>query len=210
MITLYGHGTPNPYKVSIALEEMELPYEVKLIDMFNGETQSPEFLAVSPAGKIPAITDGDQNICESNVILSYLAEKSGQFGAAPGEDTLRLNQLLGIQSSLQGPIFGQRAHFSMFAPEVVSYGIRRYDEQGAIVDQTMARLLGDGPYLMGDAYTIADMAFFGWYYPAKKSGYFDEIPQSVKDWYDRIAARPAVQRGIAAFPSFDLPPRRAA
>lgn len=210
MLTLYGHGTPNPYKVSIALEEMNLPYEVKLIDFFNGENQAPEFLAISPAGKVPALTDDDLSICESNVILTYLAEKTGLFLPTDTGGRLRLHQLLGIQSSLQGPIFGQRAHFTMFAPETVPYGIQRYEEQASIVDTTVARLLGDHDYFMGDTYTIADMAFFGWYFPAYRSGYLDEAPDTVRAWYDRVAARPAVQRGIDVFPLFDLPERRVA
>ena len=210
MITLYGHGTPNPYKVSIALEEMGLDYDVQLVDIFAGETQQPDFLKISPAGKIPAITDGDTHVCESNVILRYLAAKTGKFGVSDKVPELKLDQYLGIQSSLQGPIFGQRAHFSMFAPEIVPYGINRYDEQGAIVDQTVARLIGDGPFMMGADYTIVDMAFWGWYYPAARSGYLTEAPQSVQDWYARVHDRPAVQKGIGAFPSFDLPPRRRA
>lgn len=210
MITLYGHGTPNPYKVSIALEEMELPYQVKLVDMFAGETQTPEFLAVSPAGKIPAITDGNQSVCESNVILTYLAGKTEKFQPSDTQSRLRMHELLGIQSSLQGPMFGQRAHFTMFAPETVPYGIRRYEEQAAVVDTTVDRLLGDGSFFMGEDYTIVDMAFFGWYFPAYRSGYLDDAPKAVRAWYDRVAARPAVQRGIDAFPLFDLPERKVA
>lgn len=208
MITLYGHSTPNVYKITIALEELEFAYDYKQIDIFAGENQTPEYLKISPAGKVPAISDDETGttVFESNAILIYLAEKAGRL-LPPIERRTELLELLFLQASLQGPMFGQRAHFSMFAPETVPYGIHRYEEQSRVFDQTFARLLDGKDYLMGD-FSIADITFFGWYFSSTRSGFFDDVPDRVKQWYGRIAERPGVMRGIERLPSFELPPRR--
>ncbi len=210
MITLYGHGTPNAQKISIALEELGLPYETELVDFMGGATHTPEYLKIHPAGKIPAIRDGDTTVCESNAILLYLADKTGRL-APPVSDNparIRLLERLFIQGSLQGPMFGQRGFFAYFAPETVPLGIERYEEQGRAVDTAVERMLADGPYLMGADYSIVDISFYGWYFAASRMGYLDKAPKPVRDWFDRVHNRDAVARGIAAFPLFDLPPRK--
>lgn len=210
MITLYTHGTPNGIKIAIALEEMDLAYEVRLVDIFAGEGQRPEFLAMSPAGKIPAIRDNDNGniVYESNAILLYLAEKSGKLFPASPSARLEMMQLLFLQASLQGPMFGQRAHFSMFAPETVPYAIQRYEDQGETIDALVDRLLGEKAFFLGDDLSIVDVSFFGWYFPANRSGFLTDRYAGLKAWFDRMNARPSVGRGVEATPTFPLPPRK--
>ena len=145
MIELFTHGTANGHKIAIALEELGLPYEVKAVNVFAGEGQQPWFLHISPAGKIPAIrdTENGQAVFESNAILLYLAEKTGRLFPVDPADRTRAMQLMFLQASLVGPMFGQRAHFNYFAPETVPYGIRRYDEQGEMIHAPLDRLLQD-------------------------------------------------------------------
>jgi GST-like protein len=212
MITLHTHGTPNGHKVSIALEEFGLPYEIRMVEVFAGAGQTPEFLAKNPLGKIPVLEDSDTGavVFESNAILQYLADKTGRL--FPSEPALRSKaiQLLYVQASLQGPMFGQRAWFSMFGPEYVPAAIRRYEQQGETIDATMERLLTDKPYLLGSDYSIVDIAFFGWYYSAYRSGYNENWGSRLREWYARIDARPAVKRGVMNPPGVPLPQRRQA
>lgn len=212
MITLYTHGTPNGVKIAIALEEMSLPYEVKLVDIFAGESMTPDFKAKNPAGKIPVIQDSEtgQTVYESNAILMYLAEKSGRLLAPTKTTGHEINQLLFLQASLQGPMFGQRAHFSMFGPEHVPYGISRYEEQGTIIDDLVDGLLSGRDYLMGDVITIADVSFYGWYVFARRSDYVSVSCKNLVAWCDRMAARDGVIKGLAATPTNPLPERRTA
>ena len=200
MIALYGHATPNIVKITIALEEMALPYQVELVNILKNETFTDEFLAMNPTGKIPVIRDGDVIVYESNVILKYLAAKTGRF-MPTGQTALReMDQYLFVQGSLQGPMFGQRGHFSVWAREAVPYAIRRYEEQGRQVDLAVERMLDGKDYFLGDDYSIVDMSFFGWYMAAERSGFLEEAPESVRAWYARVKARPAVEQGIAALP----------
>ena len=212
MITLYTHGTPNGVKIAIALEEMHMDYKARLVDIFAGETLTPEFKALNPAGKIPVIQDSETGatVYESNAILLYLANKSGKLLPPEGTPQHDLDQLLYLQASLQGPMFGQRAHFAMFGPEHVPYAIRRYEEQGAIIDDLMNGLLAGRDYLMGDALTIADVSFYGWYAFARRSDYVSADHKNLVAWCDRMAARDGVIKGMAATPTNPLPDRRAA
>ena len=212
MITLYTHGTPNGVKIAIALEEMNLAYKVKLVDIFAGETLTPEFKAMNPAGKIPVIQDSDtgDTVYESNAILMYLAKKSGKLLPPANAPAHKLDQLLFLQASLQGPMFGQRAHFSMFGPEHVPYAISRYEEQGAIIDDLMDELLSGHDYLMGDMMTIADISFYGWYVFARRSDFVPSKCKNLVTWCNRMAAREGVIKGLAATPTNPLPERRVA
>src|SRR4051794_23529239 len=151
MITLFTHGTPNGVKIAIALEEMGLPYRAELVEVFSGAGQKPEFLALSPAGKIPAIRDEDTGavVFESNAILLYLAEKSGKLLPPDKKRRHEVDELLFLQASLQGPMFGQRMHFSFFAPETVPYAIRRYEEQGNTIDAVVEHLLAGKDFFLG-------------------------------------------------------------
>ncbi|WP_172297746.1 glutathione S-transferase family protein [Pseudoruegeria sp. HB172150] len=205
MIILYGHGTPNVLKIAIALEELELPYRAETVNFLEGGTQTPDFLSISPAGKIPAIRDGDLTVCESNVILTYLADKTGKLAPTDPADRLRMQERLFIQGSLQGPMFGQRAFYTRFSPDTVPLAIDRYEEQGKLIDMTAERLLGDRDYMLGDDFSIVDISWFGWYYAAWRMGYIEHAPNTVAAWYDRIAARPGVQRGLSVYPTAPLP-----
>lgn len=211
MIDLFTHGTPNGIKIAIALEEMGLPYRAHIIDVFAGESHTSQFRKMNPAGKIPVIRDTETNstIYESNAILMYLADKSGRLAPADTRAKLKMTQLLFLQASLQGPMFGQRAHFSMFGPEIVPYAIRRYEEQGDVVDALVEDLL-EGREFFLDEFSIVDISFFGWYLPANRSGFLKQDDSNLRHWFDRVAARPAVRRGVAATPEIPLPPRRRA
>lgn len=198
MIDLYTYGSTNGHKVAIALEELELPYQVHTVNVFAGEGRTPEFLALNPAGKIPVIRDRETDLVltESDAILLYLAEKAGRLLPPPGRTRTRALELLFLQASLQGPMFGQRMHFSVFSPETVPYGIRRYEEQGRIIDELTDRLIAGNDYFLGPTYSIVDIAFYGWYFAAKWAGFdFDEHP-NLRAWFERVGARPAVARGV--------------
>ncbi len=213
MIDLFTHGTPNGHKVSIALEELGLPYTVKPTNIFTGETQTPEFLALNPAGKIPTIRDTETGrvVTESCAILIYLAEKAGRLMPSDADGRLKALELLFVQASLQGPMFGQRAYFSIFGPEHVDHGIRRYEQQGATMDEVSNRLLDGRPHFLGDDYSIVDIAFFGWQNAGRHLGFDFADKPNLSAWFERVAARPAVQRGLtvpAALP--EVPARRQA
>ena len=213
MIDLFTHGTPNGHKVSIALEELGLPYRVRPTNISTGETQTPEFLALNPAGKIPTIRDTDTGrvVTESCAILIYLADKAGRLIPQDADGRLKALELLFLQASLQGPMFGQRAYFSIFGPEHVDHGIRRYEQQGATMDEVSNRLLDGRPYFLGDDYSIVDIAFFGWQNAARHMAYDFSDKPNLLAWFKRVAARPAVAKGLtvpAQLP--ELPARRQA
>lgn len=197
MITLYSHGTPNGHKVAIALEELQLPYTITLVDIFTGEGQKPEFLKMNPAGKIPVIHDSDNGtvLTESNAILLYLADKAAQLVPMNGPERTRAIELLFLQASLVGPMFGQRSHFALFAPETVPYGIRRYEEQGEIIYALTDKLLAKQEYLLPSGYSIVDIAFFGWYFAASQR-FSISHHANLQRWFDRVMARPAAQKGV--------------
>jgi GSH-dependent disulfide-bond oxidoreductase len=211
MIELFTHGTANGHKIAIALEELGLPYEVKPVNVFAGEGQAPWFLQISPAGKIPAIrdTENGRTVFESNAILLYLAEKTGKLFPTDTATRSRALQLLFLQASLVGPMFGQRAHFNYFAPETVPYGIRRYDEQGEIIYGVMDRLLQNRGHFLGDDYSIVDIAFFPWMSAMVKLGFPFEKHRALDAWFERVAARPAAIKGLGIPTAIqNLPPRR--
>jgi GST-like protein len=211
MIELFTHGTANGHKIAIALEELGLPYQVKAVNVFAGEGQQPWFLDISPAGKIPAIrdTDNGQAVFESNAILLYLAEKTGQLFPSGASDRTRAMQLMFLQASLVGPMFGQRAHFNYFAPETIPYGIRRYDEQGEIIHALLDRLLQDRAFFLGNEYTIVDIAFFPWLSAMVKLEFPFEKHTALYSWFERVAARPAAIKGLGIPTGIqNLPPRK--
>lgn len=211
MIELFTHGTANGHKIAIALEELELPYEVKAVNVFAGEGQHPGFLEMSPAGKIPVIrdTDNGQAVFESNAILLYLAEKTGKLFPADPAERSRALQLMFLQASLVGPMFGQRAHFNYFAPETVPYGIRRYDEQGEIIHALLDRLLQDRAFFLGGEYSMVDIAFFPWLSAMVKLGFPFEKYAALYSWFERVAARPAVIKGLGIPTGIqNLPPKK--
>jgi GSH-dependent disulfide-bond oxidoreductase len=198
MITLYAHGSPNPHKVSIALEELGLPYEAKVVDIWSGEQFGPEFQALNPNGKVPAIVDHDtgRTVYESNAILLYLAEKTGKLLPADPAERWEAIQLLFFQAASVGPMWGQRAHFSLFAPEKLAYAVERYVNEGDRIEAVLDRMLSGRQYFLASGYSIVDIAMFGWAWCAHHQGFPIDDHSSLKSWFDRVAARPAVQKGV--------------
>jgi GSH-dependent disulfide-bond oxidoreductase len=198
MIDLYTWATPNGRKVSIALEEMGLDYNVIPIDIGADEQFSPEFLAVSPNNKIPAIRDRDTGLTlmESGAILMYLAEKTGQFWPQDFESKWRTVEWLMWQMGGPGPFLGQVHHFVKFNPGVSEYAEQRYLTEGKRLYGVLDKRLAEHEFVAG-GYTIADMAIFPW---IARFDYqtidLDDYP-NVKRWYLTLAARPAVKRGYA-------------
>lgn len=216
-IELYFWPTPNGYKISIALEEMGLPYTIRPVAIGKGDQFKPAFLAISPNNRMPAIVDPDGpggapiSIFESGAILQYLGRKSGSF--YPSEERARTNvdQWLFWQMANVGPMFGQASHFKNYAPNMVddpakiAYGVHRYNCEVNRLCGVLDRQLEGRDFICGD-YSIADIASFPWVRIADRFDVkWEEFPR-VKAWIDRIRARPAVERGIAAGEPFRKPP----
>ncbi len=203
MIDFYTWSTPNGIKVAIALEELGLRYRVVPVDIGAGAQFEPEFLAISPNNKIPAIVDHDgpdrkpYALFESGAILLYLAEKTGKLMPADRAGRFEVVQWLMFQMGNIGPLLGQNHHFRTYAPEPIPYAIDRYTNEARRLYGVLDRRLGEVDYLAG-AYSIADIATFPWIRPHKRQGQnLDEFPH-LKRWFDAIAARAAVARGIDA------------
>ena len=197
MLKFYYSGAPNPTKVALFLEEAGLPYEAIPIDTRKGEQHKPEYRAINPNAKVPAIVDGDAVVFDSNAILLYLAEKTGKFlpentPKARGE---LLSWLMFVASGV-GPYAGQAVHFRNYAPEKLPYAINRYVFEGqrhfGIIDDRLATRR----YMLGDTYTIVDMAVWGWARLVPYvigEGAWDKF-KNLKRLVDEIGARPAAQR----------------
>ena len=206
MITLYTWATPNGRKVSIALEEMGLAYEVKPINIGKNEQFDPAYLKIAPNNRIPAIVDhaaegGPLSLFESGAILTYLAEKTGQFLPTSGAARYRVLEWLNWQMGGVGPMFGQANHFVKYAPEKVPYGINRYVAETKRLLGVLDRRLAEAAYLAGD-YSIADMATYPWV-KGTLANLAEELQLAetdlphVRRWLAAIDARPAVQKGMA-------------
>lgn len=205
MIDLYYWPTPNGHKASIMLEESGLDYRMHAIDILKGDQFSPDFLAISPNNRIPAIVDRDGPdggpfpVFESGAILMYLAEKSGRLLPQAPAERYRVLQWLFFQVGNVGPMFGQCGHFLGYAPEQVPYAIKRYQDETRRLYGVMDGVLAQRPYLAGDSYSIADVATYPWLMPKVRELHqmvIEDFPH-LHDWVGRIAARPAVQRGSA-------------
>ena len=197
MITLYTASTPNGRKASIALEELELPYEVVHIDISKGEQFQAEFLEISPSNKIPAIVDGDMAMMQSGAILLYLAEKTGKL--APAYDTAAywvMMQWMMWQMSELGPMLGQAHHFLKFNRGVSEYAEQRYGGEAQRLYRVLDSQL-EGRDFVADELSVADIAIWPW---VSRFGFqaidLRDYP-NVLEWYMRLAERPAFQRGYA-------------
>jgi GST-like protein len=200
MIQLYTWGTPNGKKVSIMLEEIAMPYDVHAIDIGKGDQMKPEYLAINPNNKIPAIVDSDGpggkpfKLFESGAILMYLAEKSGKLWLADLAERYTVIQWLMFQMGGVGPMFGQANYFYRLE-EKVPYAIERFYKVAVRLYNVLNKELGQREYLAG-AYSIADIATYPWVW--RHEGHhvkLEEFP-NVKRWYDQISQRPAVKRGM--------------
>jgi GSH-dependent disulfide-bond oxidoreductase len=207
MIDVYSWATPNGHKIHIMLEELGLEYKAIPIDIGAGDQFTPEFLAISPNNKIPAIVDSDGPggkplaLFESGAILFYLAEKTGKFFPLDPVGRYTTMQWLMFQMGGVGPMLGQAHHFRIYAPEKIEYAVNRYSNEAKRLYGVMDTQLGVTRYLAGNDYSIADIATFPWTRSWKNQGIeLDEFP-NVKRWFDEISARPAVIRGVEVLAS---------
>ena len=200
MIELYSASTPNGFKISIALEEMEIPYKVITVDFESDDHRSPAFLAINPNGRIPAIVDRTNNdlaVFESGAILIYLAEKSGKFLPTVDASTerSRVLQWLMFQMANLGPMMGQAATFIRYFDEKVTAAIDRYQNESNRIFGVLDEHLSRNKYLAG-AYSIADMATYPWLFFAEWCGVPYDGYQNLNKYVERIKNRPAVERGM--------------
>lgn len=198
MITLYTSSTPNGWKISIALEELNLPYKVRPIDLMAGEQKEAWFLELNPNGRIPVIVDHDADdfvVFESGAILLYLAEKTGRLIPSDARGRSRVVQWLMFQVGGIGPMMGQANVFFRYAPEKIPYAIDRYQRESRRLFEVLETRLSNHEWLAGD-YSIADIANYCWVHTHDWSGVsIDGLP-GVKAWLERIRHRPAVVRGL--------------
>ena len=201
-IELHYWPTPNGWKVSIMLEELGIPYDLKLVNIGKGEQFEPSFLAISPNNRMPAIVDPEGpngqpiSVFESGAILQYLGRKFGKFYPTDERQRVEVDQWLFWQMGGLGPMAGQAHHFRQYAPEKIEYGINRYTNEVNRLYGVMNKRLADRDYLAGE-YSIADMACVGWIKPHQNQGQdLNDFP-NLKRWYEAVNARPAVERGLA-------------
>ena len=213
MIEVYSWATPNGHKVHVMLEECGLPYRAIPIDIGTGAQFAPEFLAISPNNKIPAIVDPDGpdgepiSLFESGAILLYLAAKTGRFLPADLRGRYRTLEWLMFQMGSIGPMLGQTHHFRLYAPEKIPYAVERYSNEAKRLYGVLDTRLKASEYVAGDEYTIADIAIFPWLRSWQNQGIdWNDFPHA-KAWFDRVAARPAVQRGVEVLAGLRKPLR---
>ena len=216
-IELYFWPTPNGWKISIALEEMGLAYVMKPVNIGKGEQFAPAFLRISPNNRMPAIVDPDGpdgspiSVFESGAILQYLGRKTGAFYPRDERGRVAVDEWLFWQMSGVGPMFGQASHFRSYAPNLVddpakiAYAVARYNNEANRLCGVLDRRLTGRDFLAGD-YSIADIAAYPWVKYAPLYGQSAEEFPRMHAWLDRIAARPAVQKGLALGAELSSPP----
>src|SRR5271154_4169871 len=203
MIDLHYWTTPNGHKVTMFLEESGLPYRIIPVNISKGDQFKPEFLAISPNNRIPAIVDQEPkdggkpiSVFESGAILLYLAEKAGKFLSNESRRKVEVTQWLFWQMGGLGPMAGQNHHFSQYAPEKLPYAIERYVKETNRLYGVLNKRLADREFLAG-AYSIADMASYPWIVPHENQGQnLDDFPH-LKRWFEAIKKRPATERAYA-------------
>lgn len=198
MLKFYYSLAPNPMKVALLLEELDLPYESVPVDTRKGEQHSAAFMTLNPNAKVPVILDGPTTVFDSNAILLYLAEKAGRFLPAPQDRGALLSWLMFVASGV-GPFTGQCVHFKHYAPEPNPYSLNRYDFEAWRHWKILNARLADRPWMVGDDYTVVDMAVWGWARAvpfALGAEAWEQLPH-VKRLLDTINERPAAQRAVA-------------
>jgi GST-like protein len=200
MIDLHYWTTPNGHKITIFLEESGMPYRILPVNISRGDQFKPEFLAISPNNRIPAIVDHEPlgggapiSVFESGAILLYLAEKSGRFIPTDLRGRVEVTQWLFWQTAGLGPMAGQYHHFSQYAPEKLPYAVDRYVSETNRLYGVLNKRLADRPFIAG-TYSIADMAAYPWIVPYKNQGQSLESFPHLKRWFEAIRNRPAVVR----------------
>ena len=211
MIDVYSWATPNGHKVHIMLEECGLEYRVHGVNIGTGEQFKPDFLAISPNNKIPAIVDSDGpdgapiSLFESGAILLYLAAKTGKFLPESMRARYAVLEWLMFQMGGVGPMLGQAHHFRIYAPQQIEYAVNRYTNEAKRLYGVMDKRLQHNRYIAGAEYSIADIAIFPWLRSWKNQGIdWSDYPH-LKGWFDEIGARPAVQRGVAVLADLRKP-----
>jgi len=211
MIEVYSWATPNGHKVHIMLEECGLAYRAIPVNIGAGDQFKPEFLAISPNNKIPAIVDPDGpdgapiSVFESGAILLYLAAKTGRFLPVDVRGRYATLEWLMFQMGSIGPLLGQAHHFRQYAPEKIPYAIDRYTNEAKRLYGVLDTRVAKTRYVAGNEYTIADIAIFPWLRSWKNQGIeWNDYPH-LKGWFDEIAGRPAVQRGVAVLADLRKP-----
>ena len=211
MIDVYSTATPNGHKVHIMLEECGFPYRVHHIDIGAGDQFKPDFLAISPNNKIPAIVDAEGpdgkpiSLFESGAILVYLAGKAGKFLGNTDREKFTTLQWLMFQMGGVGPMLGQAHHFRIYAPEKIDYAVNRYTNEAKRLYGVIDKQLSQSAYIAGDEYTIADIAIFPWLRSWNNQGIdWADFPHA-KRWFDGVAEREAVKRGVAVLSNLSKP-----
>ena len=211
MIEVYSWATPNGHKVHIMLEECGLEYRAHAVDIGKGDQFAPEFLAISPNNKIPAIVDPQGpdgapiSMFESGAILLYLATKTGKFLPDATRARYEVLEWLMFQMGGVGPMLGQAHHFRIYAPQKIDYAVNRYTNEARRLYGVMDKRLAKSRYIAGTEYSIADIAIFPWLRSWKNQGIeWSDYPR-LKGWFDEIEARPAVQRGVQVLANLRKP-----
>ena len=205
-IELFTAPTPNGWKISVALEELGLPYTVRPVNLLANEQKKPEFLKLNPNGRIPVIVDhGNQGLVlfESGAILIYLAEKTGKLLPADPQARLHAIQWLMFQMGGVGPMMGQANVFFRYLPEKIPLAIERYQNECRRLFEVLDRRLGEAEWLAGSEYSIADIANWCWVRTYKWSGVPVEGLPNLRRWLDAMKERPACQKGVGV--PFRLP-----
>ncbi|MGB5856026.1 MAG: glutathione S-transferase family protein [Oceanisphaera sp.] len=195
MIKFYFHTTPNPMKVALFLEETGMPYELVPVDPLKGEQHSAAYLAINPNGKVPAIEDNGVRVFDSNAILLYLSEKSGQLGSRPELRGELLSWMMFVATGL-GPFSGQAVHFRHAAPEQIPYAINRYLREAQRHYEVLNTHLNNRDYIVGEDYSTADIAAWCWVSRVSRVLGEDALSEypNIQRWFEHIAHRPAVTR----------------
>ncbi len=203
MIDVYSWPTPNGHKVHIMLEECGLPWRVHAVDIGQGDQFTPDFLAISPNNKIPAIVDHDGpdgapiSLFESGAILLYLAGKTGRFLPADVRGKYDALQWLMFQMGGVGPMLGQAHHFRIYAPERIDYAVNRYTNEARRLYGVMDRQIAHtGAYIAGAEYSVADIAIYPWLRSWQNQGIDWADYPHLKSWFDHVSDRPAVQKAV--------------
>jgi len=197
MLDVYAFATPNSIKVPIALEELGLDYALHAVNIRKGEQKLPDFIALNPNAKVPVLVDNDLVLTESAAILVYLAEKTGKLLPATGEARARVFEQLFFHASGLSPAFGQSGFFQRLAAEPQPLAIERFSGEAKRTVAVLDAVLATRRFVAGDAFTIADIAHFGWLWRREFAGVGLEAAPNVARWYAEVEQRPAVRRAIA-------------
>jgi glutathione S-transferase len=198
MLHLYSDSSPNGFKATIALEELSLPYELHHVRIDEGGHRQPDFLALNPHGRIPVLTDSGTGVVlfESAAILLYLADRTGKLLPVAPKARWEAIKWLQFHASSVGPLLGQRVHFELFADEAMPAAVQRYRRLTQEAFTVLDHHLADRSYLAGDEYSMADIAHFGWMHIARIVHFDFSQHRHLSAWYERVADRPAVRKGI--------------